>query len=80
MIIKVLGSGCPTCKKLFENTKQAVNMIGGNIELKYITDLNEIMASGVMSMPALVINDIIVFSGRILSTNEIVEIIKKHKN
>lgn len=77
MTIKVLGSGCPTCKRLYENTKEAVNIIGGNIELKYITDLKEIMASGVMSMPALIINDKIVFSGRIVSSKEIVEIIKK---
>ncbi len=76
MIIKVLGSGCPSCKRLYENAKEAVNIVGGNIEVKYITDLKEIIASGVMSMPALIINDKIVSAGRITSVDEIVDMIK----
>jgi small redox-active disulfide protein 2 len=77
MNIKVLGSGCPSCKRLYENAKEAVNTIGGNIEVKYITDLKEIMASGVMSMPALVINDKVVSMGRVVTVNEIIEMIKQ---
>jgi small redox-active disulfide protein 2 len=77
MTIKVLGSGCPSCKRLYENAKEAVNTIGGNIEVKYITDLKEIMASGVMSMPALVINDKVVSMGRVVTVNEIIEMIKQ---
>jgi small redox-active disulfide protein 2 len=77
MIIKVLGSGCPGCKRLYENAKEAACTVGGNIDVQYITDLKEIMASGAMSMPALVINDRIVSMGRIASPNEIVEMIKK---
>lgn len=77
MTIKVLGSGCPSCKRLYENAKEAVSTMGSNIEVQYITDLKEIMASGVMSMPALVINDKVVSMGRIVMPNEIVEIIKK---
>ena len=77
MIIKVLGSGCPSCKKLLENVKEAVKMVGGNIEVEYITDLQKIMESGVMSMPAIIINDKIVSSGRILTINEIIEKIKQ---
>jgi len=38
MQIQVLGSGCPTCKKLFELTKQAVKKLGLEIEVEYITD------------------------------------------
>ncbi|MDD3821398.1 MAG: thioredoxin family protein, partial [Bacilli bacterium] len=77
MIIKVLGPGCPSCKRLHENVKEAVIMEGGNIEVKYISDLQEIMASGVMSMPALVINDKVISMGRIVTPSEIVEMIKK---
>lgn len=77
MTIKVLGSGCPSCKRLYENAKEAVNTLGGNIEVKYITDLQEIMASGVMRMPAIVINDNVVSMGRIVTPNEIIEMIKK---
>lgn len=77
MIIKVLGSGCPSCKRLYENAKEAVTMVGGNIEVKHITDLQEIMASGVINMPALVINDKVVSMGKILTVYEIVEMIKQ---
>ncbi len=77
MTIKVLGSGCPSCKRLYENAKEAVSLAGGNIEVKYITDLKEIMTFGVMSMPALVINDKVVGMGRVVTPNEIVEIIKR---
>lgn len=76
MIIKVLGSGCPSCKRLYENAKEAVNSVGGNIDVKYITDLNEIMASGIMSMPALIINDKIASTSKIVTVNEIINMIK----
>lgn len=77
MIIKVLGSGCPKCKRLYENAKEAVSVLGSNIEVKYITDFKEMMSLGIMSTPALVINDKVVSMGRLLSSYEIEEIIKK---
>lgn len=79
MIIKVLGSGCPKCKQLFENTKEAANKFGGNIEVMYITNMNEIMASGIMQMPALVINDKLKCTGRLLTPNEISKLIGEEK-
>jgi len=45
--IQVLGSGCPTCKKLFELTKQAVEELGLKIEVEYITDIQRIVEMGV---------------------------------
>ncbi|MFA5408343.1 MAG: thioredoxin family protein [Bacilli bacterium] len=77
MIVKVLGSGCPSCKRLYENAREAASSVGGNIEVQYITDLKEIMASGVMSMPALVINDKVISVGRIVTVNEIIEMIRQ---
>ena len=56
MKIQVLGSGCPTCKKLFELTKQAVEELGLKIEVEYITDIQKIVEMGVMSSPVLAIN------------------------
>lgn len=56
MKIQVLGSGCPTCKKLYELTKQAVSDLGLNEEVEYITDVTKIIEMGVMSSPVLAID------------------------
>ena len=53
MKIQVLGSSCPTCKKLFELTKQAVNILDLKIEVEYIADIQKIVEMGVMSSPVL---------------------------
>ena len=73
--IKVLGSGCKSCHQLYENAKQAAS--GMNIEVEYITDLQTIMSYGVMSMPALVVNDKVVLSGRVANPAEIEELLGK---
>lgn len=56
MKIQVLGSGCPTCKKLYELTKEAVKQLGLKEEVKYITDVSKIIEMGVMSSPILAID------------------------
>lgn len=57
MKIQVLGSGCATCKKLFELTQKAVLELGLNTEVEYITDIQKIVAMGLMQSPVLVIDD-----------------------
>ena len=56
MKIQVLGSGCPTCKKLFELTQQAVDELGLKEEVDYVTDISKIVEMGVMSSPVLAID------------------------
>ena len=56
MIIQVLGSGCPTCKKLFELTQQAVKELDLKTEVEYVTDVQKIVEMGVMSSPVLAID------------------------
>ena len=73
--IKVLGSGCKACHQLYDNTVKAVERMG--IEVEYITDLQKIMEYGAMSMPALVVNDKLVSSGKTLDPAEILKIIGK---
>ncbi len=51
MKIQVLGSGCPTCKKLYELTKEAVAD-----KVEYITDVSKIIELGVMSSPVLAVD------------------------
>lgn len=56
MKIQVLGSGCPTCKKLYELTKEAVSQLNLKEEVEYITDVSKIIEMGVMSSPVLAID------------------------
>ena len=73
--IKVLGSGCKACHQLYDNTVKAVEGMG--IEVEYVTDLQKIMEYGAMSMPALVVNEKLVSSGKTLDPAEIIKIIGK---
>lgn len=57
MKIQVLGSGCATCKKLFEITQKAVSELGLAVNVEYITDVQKIVAMGLMQSPVLAIND-----------------------
>lgn len=56
MKIQVLGSGCPTCKKLYDLTKQAAGELKLDDEVEYVTDVEEIVKLGLMSSPVLVID------------------------
>ncbi|MBE6843514.1 MAG: thioredoxin family protein [Ruminococcus sp.] len=77
MNIKILGGGCTSCKKLYENTKKAVAETGIKAEVEYITDMEKVMAYSVMSMPALVVNEQVVAMGKVLKPAEIVKILEK---
>lgn len=56
MKIQVLGSGCPTCKKLYEITQKAVVELGIKEEVEYITDISKIIEMGIMQSPVLAID------------------------
>ena len=69
--IKVLGAGCKSCHEQYENAKKAVASLGLNVEVEYITDMEKVMSYGVMSMPALLVNDKIVSVGKVLKPKEV---------
>ena len=71
MKIEILGSGCPSCKKLEKNAEAAVKEAGLDAEIAKVTDMTEIMNYGVTSTPALVIDGVVKSSGKILKANEI---------
>ncbi len=75
--IKVLGAGCASCHTQYVNTKEAVKNLGLNIEVEYITDMQKIIEYGVMSMPALVVNDKVVSMGKVLKTKEVEDLFHK---
>jgi small redox-active disulfide protein 2 len=78
MKIQVLGSGCSSCKKLFELTRQAVDESGLKAELEYVTDIQKIIETGVISLPALVINGKVVLTGIVPDIEKIKKIIKEN--
>ncbi|MFA6194615.1 MAG: thioredoxin family protein [Patescibacteria group bacterium] len=73
--IQVLGSGCPTCKKLFELTKKAAAELNLKVEVEYTTDIQKIIALGVMSSPVLTVNGQTMLAGSLPDLKKIKEII-----
>ncbi len=76
MVIKVLGSGCKKCKKLEENVNQAIEKMGIEAEVVKVTAMKDIMAYGVMSTPALVVDEVVKVSGQLLNTKQIIRILE----
>ena len=74
--IQILGTGCPKCKKLAENAEAAAKKLGIEYELEKVTDINEIMKFGVMMTPALAVDGQVKVIGKVLSSEEIEDIIK----
>ena len=80
MKIQVLGSGCPTCKSLYELTKQAVEESGLNEEVEHLTGsdgIQKIMELGVMSSPVLVIDGKPVMTGFTPDIEKVKDLIQK---
>jgi small redox-active disulfide protein 2 len=71
MKIKVLGTGCPKCKKLHAEAEKAIVKAGVPAELEKVEQIDEIMKYGVMMTPALVIDEEVKSSGRIPPSTEI---------
>ena len=69
--IKVLGSGCKSCHALLEASREAIKNMGLSIEVEYITDMEKIMGYGVMSMPALMIDEKVVSVGKVLKAKDV---------
>lgn len=75
--VKILGGGCKKCNELEENTKSAFHQLGINISIEHITDFAKIASYGVMSTPALVINEKILIYGKVAKTTEIIKLLQK---
>ena len=73
MIIKILGTGCPKCKRLEQLTKEVLAEMNVSAEVEKVTAVDDIMAYDIISTPALVINEGVVSSGRIPNKKEISE-------
>jgi len=77
--IQVLGSGCPTCKKLLELTKKAIQELGIIADVEYITDIQKIIEMGVMQMPVLAIDGKPVLTGPVFNIEKIKSLLSGSK-
>jgi small redox-active disulfide protein 2 len=72
--IQIAGSGCPKCQKLAELVETAAKMMNIDYELKKVTDIQHILALGILLTPAMIVDGVVKVSGRLPSLDEI----KKH--
>ena len=75
--VKVLGAGCRACHEQYENAKTAVKALGLDVEVEYITDMEKVMGYGVMSMPAIVVNEKVVSMGKVLKAADVEKLLSK---
>lgn len=76
MKVQILGTGCPKCKKLAENTAAALQEAGVNAEIEKVTEVAEIAKFRVMFTPALAIDGEVKVAGKVPDVKKIVEIVK----
>lgn len=77
MVIKILGTGCPRCKKLEEQVRKILNENKIEAEIVKITQIDEMMEYGIMATPGLVINEKLKSSGILPKDEQILEWIKE---
>lgn len=69
--LQILGTGCAKCTKLAEATQHAAESIGLPFQIEKVTEIQKIMAFGVMVTPALVVDGVVKVSGRVPTVDEI---------
>ena len=75
MVIKILGPGCPKCKELDKRVHEVVKEMNVEAEVEHVTDIKKIMEYPVILTPGLVIDEKLVFSGRVPTRKEITQLI-----
>ena len=79
-IIKVYGSGCANCKKLEQMCYNALQELQIDASVEKVTDLQEIMKSGILSTPGLEINGKMISSGKLPTQSTLVHWIQDSIN
>lgn len=77
MKIQILGTGCPKCKQLQANAEQALKDTGVDATIEKVSDIQEIMKFGVMMTPGLAIDGEVKSAGKLLTSKEIAELLRK---
>lgn len=73
LTIKILGSGCPNCKRLEKEVTETLSELEIDYEVIKVTDYTDIMTYGIMSTPGLVMNETVLSSGRIPKRQQIID-------
>jgi len=73
--LQILGTGCPKCRMLAENTEAAAKRLGIAYRVEKVTEITKIMGFGVMSTPALAVDGTVKVSGKVPTTEEIQRIL-----
>lgn len=76
--IQVLGSGCPSCKRLHETVKEAVAEMNLPNEVEYITDIQKIIEMDVMSSPVLAVDGKPILAGSVPNKEQVMELLAKN--
>ncbi len=74
--IEILGTGCPKCRSLEKSAREAVAHLGIEAEVVKIDKMNDIIARGVMMIPAIAIDGQVKSSGRVLSSKEVEQLLQ----
>lgn len=80
MIIKILGTGCPSCKALEASVEWAVKELWLDATIQKVEDMNDIMQYDIMSVPALVIDEKVVMVGKVPPLEELVKMLPNRIN
>jgi len=80
MEIKILGTGCRNCQNLEANTAAALAELGLDLAIDHVRDEADILAYGVMSTPALVIDDEVVVAGRVPPPGQVRDLIAARRS
>ncbi|MHA1226081.1 MAG: MTH895/ArsE family thioredoxin-like protein [Candidatus Hodarchaeales archaeon] len=76
--IEVLGSGCAKCKSLKKSAEESVKILGWeDVDVFYITDMNEIIKRGITSTPVLTLDGKIIISGHYLPSDKLADVLKE---
>jgi len=75
--VKVLGSGCKSCHALLVSTNEALKAMAVPFEAEYVTDMATVASYGVMSTPALVVNEKVVSMGKVYNAAEVEKLLHK---
>lgn len=78
MLLKILGTGCPTCKLFQQTIEAAAQKIWLSYEIEKVTAMEDIMQYDIMKMPWLVINEQVVMSGKVPSEEEMMVFLQKY--
>ncbi len=77
MEIRILGTGCAKCHKLEQETRLAAEELHLDCNIEKVTDLQDIMAYGVMLTPALVVDDKVLVVGKVPTREDIKQLLKR---